>query len=90
MRTIYKRAVRYAAVAISRAVSAEPHDGRSFAGKEFVENKYSISVTALNVANRRVQLNISLTFGDFIGTSRGRGIGIFIIKKCSFGWPSGV
>jgi len=34
------------------------------AGKEFAE-KYTISVTALNVANRRVQLDNSLTFGGF-------------------------
>jgi TonB dependent receptor/Carboxypeptidase regulatory-like domain/TonB-dependent Receptor Plug Domain len=33
-------------------------------GKEFGE-KYTISVTALNVANRRVQLDNSLTFGGF-------------------------
>lgn len=33
-------------------------------GKSFLE-KYSISVTALNVANRRVQLDNSLTFGGF-------------------------
>ena len=33
-------------------------------GKTFAEN-YSISVTALNVANRRVQLDNSLTFGGF-------------------------
>jgi outer membrane receptor protein involved in Fe transport len=34
------------------------------AGKNFGE-KYSISVTALNAANRRVQLDNSLTFGGF-------------------------
>ncbi|MGA2371659.1 MAG: carboxypeptidase regulatory-like domain-containing protein [Candidatus Korobacteraceae bacterium] len=34
-------------------------------GKSFVENKYAISLTALNVANRRVQLDNSLTFGGF-------------------------
>jgi hypothetical protein len=33
-------------------------------GKNFAE-KYSISVTALNMANRRVQLDNSLTFGGF-------------------------
>ncbi len=33
-------------------------------GKDFAE-KYSVSVTALNVANRRVQLDNSLTFGGF-------------------------
>jgi hypothetical protein len=33
-------------------------------GKEFAE-KYTISVDALNVANRRVQLDNSLTFGGF-------------------------
>jgi Carboxypeptidase regulatory-like domain/TonB dependent receptor/TonB-dependent Receptor Plug Domain len=33
-------------------------------GKSFAE-KYNISVTALNVANRRVQLDNSLTFGGF-------------------------
>jgi hypothetical protein len=33
-------------------------------GKTFAEN-YTISVTALNVANRRVQLDNSLTFGGF-------------------------
>jgi hypothetical protein len=33
-------------------------------GKTFLE-KYSISVTALNVANRRVELDNSLTFGGF-------------------------
>jgi TonB-dependent receptor-like protein len=33
-------------------------------GKSFRE-KYSVSVTALNVANRRVQLDNSLTFGGF-------------------------
>ena len=33
-------------------------------GKRFAEN-YTISVTALNVANRRVQLDNSLTFGGF-------------------------
>ena len=34
-------------------------------GKSFSEGKYAISVTALNVANRRVQLDHSLTFGGF-------------------------
>jgi len=34
-------------------------------GKSFVEGKYAVSVTALNVANRRVQLDNSLTFGGF-------------------------
>ena len=33
-------------------------------GKNFAE-KYSVSVTALNVANRRVELDNSLTFGGF-------------------------
>ncbi len=33
-------------------------------GKTFAEN-YTVSVTALNVANRRVQLDNSLTFGGF-------------------------
>ncbi len=33
-------------------------------GKTFAE-KYEISVNALNVANRRVQLDNSLTFGGF-------------------------
>ena len=33
-------------------------------GKDFAE-KYSVSVTALNVANRRVELDNSLTFGGF-------------------------
>jgi hypothetical protein len=33
-------------------------------GKEFAE-RYTVSVTALNVANRRVQLDNSLTFGGF-------------------------
>ena len=33
-------------------------------GKTFAE-KYTISVTALNVANRRVQLDNSVTFGGF-------------------------
>jgi outer membrane receptor protein involved in Fe transport len=33
-------------------------------GKTFAE-KYSVSVTALNVANRRVLLDNSLTFGGF-------------------------
>ena len=33
-------------------------------GKDFAE-KYTVSVTALNVANRRVQLDNSLTFGGF-------------------------
>ena len=33
-------------------------------GKSFAE-KYTFSVTALNVANRRVQLDNSLTFGGF-------------------------
>ncbi|HKN26224.1 MAG TPA: TonB-dependent receptor, partial [Candidatus Acidoferrum sp.] len=33
-------------------------------GKSFAE-KYSVSVTALNVANRRVELDNSLTFGGF-------------------------
>ena len=36
----------------------------SLSAKSFAE-KYSISVTALNVANRRVQLDNSLTFGGF-------------------------
>jgi hypothetical protein len=35
------------------------------AGKSFSENKFAVSVTALNVANRRVQLDNSLTFGGF-------------------------
>jgi Carboxypeptidase regulatory-like domain/TonB-dependent Receptor Plug Domain len=34
-------------------------------GKSFSEGKYAVSVTALNVANRRVQLDNSLTFGGF-------------------------
>jgi hypothetical protein len=34
-------------------------------GKSFSEGKYTVSVTALNVANRRVQLDNSLTFGGF-------------------------
>jgi len=34
-------------------------------GKSFTEGKYALSVTALNVANRRVQLDNSLTFGGF-------------------------
>jgi len=34
-------------------------------GKSFAESKYAISVTALNVANRRVLLDNSLTFGGF-------------------------
>jgi outer membrane receptor protein involved in Fe transport len=33
-------------------------------GKNFGE-KYSVSLTALNVANRRVELDNSLTFGGF-------------------------
>ena len=33
-------------------------------GKTFAEN-YSVSIDALNVANRRVQLDNSLTFGGF-------------------------
>ena len=33
-------------------------------GKTFAE-KYTVSLTALNVANRRVQLDNSLTFGGF-------------------------
>jgi outer membrane receptor protein involved in Fe transport len=33
-------------------------------GKSFLE-KYSVSVTVLNVANRRVELDNSLTFGGF-------------------------
>jgi hypothetical protein len=34
-------------------------------GKSFSEGKYRLSVTALNVANRRVLLDNSLTFGGF-------------------------
>ena len=34
-------------------------------GKTFSEGKYAVSVTALNVANLRVQLDNSLTFGGF-------------------------
>jgi Carboxypeptidase regulatory-like domain/TonB-dependent Receptor Plug Domain len=34
-------------------------------GKSFAEDKYAISVNAVNVANRRVQLDNSLTFGGF-------------------------
>jgi len=34
-------------------------------GKSFSEGKYAVSLTALNVANRRVQLDNSLTFGGF-------------------------
>ena len=34
-------------------------------GKSFVEGKYAVSVTALNVTNLRVQLDNSLTFGGF-------------------------
>ncbi|HLI63343.1 MAG TPA: TonB-dependent receptor [Terriglobales bacterium] len=34
-------------------------------GKSFSEDKYAISLTALNVANRRVQIDNSLTFGGF-------------------------
>jgi hypothetical protein len=34
-------------------------------GKSFAEKKYTLSITALNVANRRVQLDNSLTFGGF-------------------------
>jgi outer membrane receptor protein involved in Fe transport len=33
-------------------------------GKSFAE-KYTVSLTALNVANRRVQLDNSLTFGGY-------------------------
>jgi outer membrane receptor protein involved in Fe transport len=33
-------------------------------GKSFGE-KYTVSLTALNVANRRVELDNSLTFGGF-------------------------
>ena len=40
------------------------HDVRRFVGKTFRE-KYTVSVTALNVANRRVELDNSLTFGGF-------------------------
>jgi hypothetical protein len=35
-----------------------------FLGKTFAE-KYTVSVNAINVANRRVQLDNSLTFGGF-------------------------
>ena len=34
-------------------------------GKSFSEGKYAVSVTALNVANLRVQIDNSLTFGGF-------------------------
>ena len=34
-------------------------------GKSFGEGEYRLSVTALNVANRRVLLDNSLTFGGF-------------------------
>jgi hypothetical protein len=34
-------------------------------GKSFAEKKYTLSITALNMANRRVQLDNSLTFGGF-------------------------
>ena len=34
-------------------------------GKSFVENKYAISVNALNITDVRVQLDNSLTFGGF-------------------------
>ncbi len=34
-------------------------------GKSFAEGKYAVSVTALNVANLRVQIDNSLTFGGF-------------------------
>jgi len=34
-------------------------------GKSFAEKKYTLSITTLNVANRRVQLDNSLTFGGF-------------------------
>ncbi len=34
-------------------------------GKSFAEGKFNVSVTALNVANLRVQLDNSLTFGGF-------------------------
>lgn len=34
-------------------------------GKSFFEDKYALSVTALNVANRRVQVDNSITFGGF-------------------------
>ena len=56
---------------ISRALSARPHHFDLSLGKSFAE-KYSVSVTALNVANRRVQLDNSLTSADFTGTIPGR------------------
>jgi hypothetical protein len=34
-------------------------------GKTFAEGKYSISLTGVNLANRRVQLDTSTTFGGF-------------------------
>jgi hypothetical protein len=34
-------------------------------GKSFAENKYTISLSAINLANRRVQLDNSTTFGGF-------------------------
>jgi hypothetical protein len=34
-------------------------------GKSFSEGKYAVSLTALNVANLRVQIDNSLTFGGF-------------------------
>ena len=34
-------------------------------GKSFSEGKYAVSITALNVANLRVQIDNSLTFGGF-------------------------
>ena len=52
--------------AISGELSAAAHYVRHFPGKEFWRaEKYRVSVTALNVANRRVLLDNSLTFGGF-------------------------
>ena len=40
------------------------HDRRSLIGQEFTED-FSVSLTGLNVGNRRVMLDDSLTFGGF-------------------------
>ena len=46
-------------------LSAGPHDIRSLARQELSASAYSASLNALNVANRRVELDNSLTFGGF-------------------------
>ena len=57
-------------------------------GKSFSEGKYAISATALNVANRRVQLDNSLTFGGFHWNEPRQIYGEFRYRFHLLGWAA--